>query len=573
VGEINGVLKHLHELLSDNATQKQRIDSLQTLVKIRIDRLSKNMQQRDLMNKSYPTFVQNMVESRKGMLKCRMLIDIVIQNEKALLQTRIKDKENSSRRFLNTFLIIFSLFFAVQTITFLLISRQWLTITRFKKDTEKLNLQLKESNDELKTYNEELHSLNEELNTLNEELNQSNHEYQALNEELNTTNLQLKEAYELIEQQSEIIRVQSEEKLKQILDSLNDVVWSFEFTPKKNVFINKGIEKITENPSYEIQPSYQILLDITHPEDVHLKIKSNEDLLENGYAECTYRIIDSLQDTKWLYDKMYLRRDESGNPTRVDGITQDISSFKKAEAEKNKLIRQLNQQIEDLRHFSYVISHNFRAPIARILGLVSIIDMESITNKTLKEIIEQIDYSTKQVDEIIFDLNKVLEIRDLMNVTYEDVNFQEAFEQAKEMLRKEIESSQVVFSVNFEVSSIYSFKSYIHSIMFNLLSNAIKYQSPQRILKIDILTQRKGNKTMLIIKDNGMGIDLDKYKSKLFQIYQRFHLHVKGKGIGLYLVKSQVESLGGKIEVNSEPEVGTTFTIQLKDHLFSQEKN
>ena len=97
------------------------------------------------------------------------------------------------------------------------------------------------------------------------------------------------------------------------------------------------------------------------------------------------------------------------------------------------------------------------------------------------------------------------------------------------------------------------------------MSNAIKYRSDKRKLQITISTQRENHGVVLKISDNGMGIDLDNYGQKLFGLYQRFHDHVGGKGMGLYLVKTQVEALGGSISVESKVDHGTTFTITFKE--------
>jgi anti-sigma regulatory factor (Ser/Thr protein kinase) len=105
----------------------------------------------------------------------------------------------------------------------------------------------------------------------------------------------------------------------------------------------------------------------------------------------------------------------------------------------------------------------------------------------------------------------------------------------------------------------------IQSILYNLLSNAIKYRSPERGLEITVTTHHKGNETILKVRDNGLGIDLASHQRNVFKLYRRFHTHVTGKGLGLYLVKTQMDALGGTIEVQSELNVGTTFITTFPD--------
>ena len=108
---------------------------------------------------------------------------------------------------------------------------------------------------------------------------------------------------------------------------------------------------------------------------------------------------------------------------------------------------------------------------------------------------------------------------------------------------------------------------YVESILYNLISNAIKYRDPERSPHIAIKTTHENEFVCLAVMDNGLGIDLKKYKQNIFSLYKRFHLHVEGKGLGLYLVKTQIEALGGRVEVRSEPNEGTTFQIYFKRYL------
>nr|WP_236676273.1 ATP-binding protein [Chryseolinea lacunae] len=115
-----------------------------------------------------------------------------------------------------------------------------------------------------------------------------------------------------------------------------------------------------------------------------------------------------------------------------------------------------------------------------------------------------------------------------------------------------------------EAPFVYTIRPFLHSILYNLASNAIRYRSPQRPLLLDVKTTLHRGSIRIAVSDNGLGINLDQFGKNLFGMYKRFHTHVEGRGLGLYLVKTQVEALQGTIVAESELNKGTTFTIDIK---------
>jgi signal transduction histidine kinase len=109
---------------------------------------------------------------------------------------------------------------------------------------------------------------------------------------------------------------------------------------------------------------------------------------------------------------------------------------------------------------------------------------------------------------------------------------------------------------------VHSVKAFIQSIFYNLLSNAYKYRSPERALSISVNARKLNDTVEITVSDNGLGIDLTKHRDSVFKLFKRFHLNADGRGLGLYLVKEQVEALGGTIDIQSQPDVGTTFIIR-----------
>ncbi|MBL7856678.1 MAG: tetratricopeptide repeat-containing sensor histidine kinase [Cyclobacteriaceae bacterium] len=249
-----------------------------------------------------------------------------------------------------------------------------------------------------------------------------------------------------------------------------------------------------------------------------------------------------------------------------ESLEKEVNERTKELVKSNlELVRQ-NTQLEQ---FGFITAHNLRAPVARILGLTNLITGGHLKMPEDSAIIDKLQFTAEELDSIIHDLNTILEIKKGIHQTFEKVNLQEYFEKVKSILRDQIHDSSVTIRESLKTKSCYGIPAYVESILYNLVSNAIKYRSADRIPIIEVTTVQEGNYLKLTVKDNGVGIDMEKQKEKIFNLYQRFHSHVEGKGLGLFLVKTQVDALNGKIEIQSETDVGTTFTIYLPSKLSS----
>ena len=241
------------------------------------------------------------------------------------------------------------------------------------------------------------------------------------------------------------------------------------------------------------------------------------------------------------------------------------------EREVNKRTQELqraNQELIDqnnqLEQFAFISSHNLRAPLARILGLSNILEISN-TSEERDTILKKIAASTQELDRVIKDLNVILEIRKNSGNVLTTVDLPRVMTKVSLALEKEYEETGTTLNIDFtQCSEVYGALPYVESILYNLISNAIKYRHHDRPPVIRMHSSIVGEFVCLKISDNGIGVDLDKYKKEIFGLYKRFHLHVDGKGLGLYLVKTQLTALGGKIDIESELEKGTTFYVYFK---------
>lgn len=227
--------------------------------------------------------------------------------------------------------------------------------------------------------------------------------------------------------------------------------------------------------------------------------------------------------------------------------------------ERTKDLVEYNQQLEQ---FAFITAHNLRAPVARILGLGNVLEFACKSYEDEKSIIGKLIFATKELDTVVKDLSAILDSRKNNISLITDVSLQEELRLIKENLEKEILETNAEIEADFSKAPlIRTLKPYLDSILINLIGNAIKYRHLERRPLIRIKSEIVENQFCLTVSDNGIGMDLSSYKEKLFTLYSRFHDHVEGKGMGLYLVKTQVTALGGKIEVESEIDNGTTFRI------------
>ncbi|GAB3200133.1 PAS domain S-box-containing protein [Pontibacter aydingkolensis] len=246
-------------------------------------------------------------------------------------------------------------------------------------------------------------------------------------------------------------------------------------------------------------------------------------------------------------------------------IQTDITEKKKAEAELVKLADDLYKQNLNLQQFTYMVSHNLRAPVANALGLTRLISKIDAGSPQFNSILNKLETSVYQLDTVIKDISNILSVRDAARtLPREMVNILAIVTDVLTPFEDELTSGNCLVTLDIDRSfGMMANKAYLYSILQNLVSNAIKYRSPDRALTLDISVKKDKRGFVYTISDNGLGMDMHVVENQLFKLYKRFHPSTHGKGIGLFLVKTQVETIGGKIMVDSAVGIGTTFKLLL----------
>ncbi|WP_442589132.1 sensor histidine kinase [Pedobacter sp. AW31-3R] len=249
--------------------------------------------------------------------------------------------------------------------------------------------------------------------------------------------------------------------------------------------------------------------------------------------------------------------------TLVDNFREYIAHGK-SEEKNEKIIEELTSRNHHLSQFAYITSHNLRAPLSNLIGLIDILNYEHLDEYN-KSIVDMFRESADKLNETIYDLTQMLNLKNTKNIKIENLNIYQIFKKVSHSFSPQIHTLGITIHTDFQQEMILFNKSYLESILTNLISNAIKYCSVNRPLAINARTLlNEDGDTVLTFSDNGMGIDLIKHKDRIFGLNERFHNHVNGNGVGLFITKTQITSLGGTIDVESEVDKGSTFIITIK---------
>jgi PAS domain S-box-containing protein len=352
---------------------------------------------------------------------------------------------------------------------------------------------------------------------------------------------------------------QSEENLRLIIDLIPQAIYARDVNGKL-LFVNKSFAKL-----FGQSPGQLISSSITDGGTKDLLSDKDRLVIATGRTEVLPELEckDSEGNNRIFYTIKVPYTLAGSKEVAVLGIAMDVTERKLAELERNRIIADMIQRNKDLEQFSYIISHNLRAPVANISGIADIMQFDDMGEEEEAELMKELLSSVDKLDSVIKDLNYILQVKQEYSEIREVVNFADLMTDIQQSIRNLITNEKVQVITDFtEVNGMMTLKSYLYSVMYNLLSNSIKYRRPGVPPVIRISSRKVDGKIVIEFEDNGLGIDLNKKGGQVFGLYKRFHSHTEGKGIGLYMVKTQVETLGGHIHIESEVNKGTKFIIE-----------
>ncbi len=241
-------------------------------------------------------------------------------------------------------------------------------------------------------------------------------------------------------------------------------------------------------------------------------------------------------------------------------LFQDITFRKKHELEIIENAKFLSNSNQKLNDFCNIVSHNLRAPLVNISLITDLIESSQDTNEKI-ELVNKIKPVVNHLNEVFNELVESLQVQHEKEIQFDCINIKQQFHKTLEAFQPEIKKNNVKIISEFEIENISYPLKYFNSFLSNLISNALKYRSLDRDLEIKIKIYEKEGQIIMSVSDNGLGIDLLKNGSNMFKIRKVFHHHPDARGFGLFMTKTQVEAMGGKIWVESFPNIGSTFYI------------
>ncbi|UWX54766.1 PAS domain S-box protein [Maribacter litopenaei] len=329
----------------------------------------------------------------------------------------------------------------------------------------------------------------------------------------------------------------------------------------------KANEKLCQSLGYsEEELLVKTVQELTHPED--LKI-SQENINKASKGE-----LDSYQLTKRYFHKdgsivhaiisVTIVKKLNGDLSHSIAQVLDITSRIEAEKKLKSLVEVTKEQNESLLNFAHIVSHNLRSHSTNMTMLTKFLAQEK-EEEERQNLVGMLIDASDGLSETIYHLNEVVQAKTGALEKMQSVNLLKTLESIEKNIEVLLLEKNVIPIVDVAPTHfVMGVPAYIESIFFNLYTNALKYSSPNRKLEIKIKSQAVDNFLKVSFADNGLGIDLERFGDKIFGMYKTFHENKDAKGIGLFITKNQVVSMGGTVEVESSPDKGATFIITLK---------
>jgi PAS domain S-box-containing protein len=415
--------------------------------------------------------------------------------------------------------------------------------------------------------------------------------------------------------EAELVLAEERYFIQSVADTSPDIITVYDLIERRNIYANKELFQILGYTTEQVEELRSKgpagLVEILHPEDLRRFIGFIEEYKTytgNESREIEIRGKNKEGEYIWVMSRYNVfKRSADGLPTQIIGITRDITFRKEAEAAlqeayeslqatneelcvTEELLKEANDELEDrvrsrteelyqkneqlvrinadLDNFIYTASHDLKAPISNLEGLINVLNKKArvLLDERDGRLLDMVAESIERLKKTITDLTEISRMqKDMDDEQFEVVDVKDMFEAVRADLASLIYDTGARFNLDIQVEEVMFSKKNFRSVLYNLLTNAIKYKAEDRLPLISIQTRYEHKEPVLLVSDNGVGIPSNQ-KHKIFSLFKRLHTHVEGSGIGLYLVKRVIENNNGRVEVHSQVGEGTTFKVYFKEN-------
>jgi PAS domain S-box-containing protein len=369
----------------------------------------------------------------------------------------------------------------------------------------------------------------------------------------------------------------SNERYTIVSRATNDSIWDWDLLKNEVVRPDKTLENLLGHQEISPQEVDDFWKIHVHPEDWKRITEQRNILFRNpmeNYWEGEYRFLKNDGQYAYIYDRGYIIRDDNGKAIRMIGASRDITKLKENEVQLKALNEQLQKRAKELaisnaelEQFAYIASHDLQEPLRMVTSFLTQIEKKygNIIDDKGKQYIHFAVDGAKRMRQIILDLLEFSRIGRAED-RKEEVDLNELINDIISLHRKQIQEKKAVIKLG-KLPTLKTSKTPMRQVFQNLINNSLKYNISTAGTVPEIAISAKSTKShwLFSVKDNGIGID-PQYFEKIFIIFQRLHNkdEFSGTGIGLAITKKIIESLGGKIWVESEEGKGSTFYFTIE---------
>lgn len=373
-----------------------------------------------------------------------------------------------------------------------------------------------------------------------------------------------------LQEAARLIVEQAAAEANRMLEGIPQIAWTANTEGITTYFNRRWFDytgqQAKDTEQYEWQP-YQ------HLTDAVLADERWQHCLRTGEVfEAEFRLRGHDGTYRWMLSRALPSLNPTGQIIEWIGTCTDIHEHKMdleridlAQRQLQENNTQLVRANADLDNFIYTASHDLKAPITNIEGLLQALLLElPDKGQEVLPIMNMMQESVDRFKRTIEHLTTITKLQKESDLPKAFVDLDRLIEEVRLDLLPQINDASAYLQVDVQELPTLSFtEKNLRSIIYNLLSNAVKYRSPERVPNVRIECRPDGEYAVLLVQDNGLGMRLTN-KDKLFAMFERLHDHVEGSGMGLYIVKKIVENAGGRIEVESQVDVGSTFKVYLR---------